>query len=500
MSFISQFRRPIHILVALTLALVFAFSSTILAFANVTLLQLSSDPYTNSTSQHKTEVEPDTFAFGSTIVSAFQVGRFFDGGSSNIGFATSTNGGKSFTSGFLPASTVFATPAGPYARASDPSVAFDAKHKVWIISWLGIVTATGPVDVLISRSTDGGLSWGSPIAVNADGHFNDKNWSVCDDTATSPFYGHCYTEFDDNTLGDLIQMSTSTDGGLTWGAGQSTANNAHGIGGQPLVQPNGTVIVPINGFAGVNFLMVSFTSADGGASWSKTNIIARVGFHHAAGGIRDSIPLPSAEMDASGKVYAVWQDCHFEPTCNASDLVLSTSTDGKSWSKLTRIPLDPRGSGVDHFFPGLAVDRSTSGSSAKLAVIFYFYPNANCTTSTCQLDVGFSTSADGGATWSSNSQLAGPMSLTWLPNTTQGFMVGDYMSTSFVGSPAFPAFAVASAPTSGGTDCQTATPNCSQAIFTVGGGLSVGGSPNPASDQTNTSSSDPDTSSSLTDQ
>src|SRR6266568_6224531 len=79
---------------------VFAFSLTPLASANVTLLQISSDPYTNSTSQHKTEVEPDTFAFGSTIVSTFQVGRFFNGGASDIGFATSTNGGKSFTNGF----------------------------------------------------------------------------------------------------------------------------------------------------------------------------------------------------------------------------------------------------------------------------------------------------------------------------------------------------------------------------------------------------------------
>jgi len=67
--------------------------------ASVTLLQVSSDPYTNSTSQHRTEVEPDTFSFGSTIVSAFQVGRFFNGGASNIGFATSSNGGKAWTSG-----------------------------------------------------------------------------------------------------------------------------------------------------------------------------------------------------------------------------------------------------------------------------------------------------------------------------------------------------------------------------------------------------------------
>lgn len=496
MSTMSVRSRTVRVAASLTtgvVALALALALAAPAFASPTLLLLSTDPYTNTTSQHKTEVEPDTLSAGSTIVSAFQVGRFFNGGASNIGFATSTNGGASFTAGFLPGSTVFATPAGPYARASDASVAFDAKHGVWLISFLGIVNPSGPVDVVVSRSTDGGLTWGSPVAVNASGHFNDKNWTTCDDTASSPFYGNCYTEYDDNTLGDLIQMSTSTDGGLTWSAGQATANSSHGLGGQPLVQPNGNVIVPIVGFnggrGGGNFLMLSFTSSDGGASWGKTHLVARISFHNPSGGIRADIPLPSGELDNAGTAYLVWSDCHFEPTCSASDIVLSTSADGQHWSTLSRIPVDPRGSGVDHFIPGLAVDRSTSGSTAHLALAYYYYPNANCTATTCQLDVGFTTSTNGGASWSASTQLAGPMSLGWLPNTTQGTMVGDYISTSFSSGQAFPAFAVANAPSGGVFD---------EGTNTVSGGLSASAGAISASDTTNAATNATPTAGSLT--
>src|SRR5947209_13541207 len=168
-------------IIALFLSLVFALSSTLIALAAEPLVKISSDPYTNPTSNHKTQVEPDTFALGNTIVSVFQSGRFFDGGASNIGWATSTNGGETWTHGFLPATTVNATPPGPYPRVSDPSIAYDARHKVWIVSYLGIVDpATGPVDVLVSRSTDGGLTWGAPVVVTKDNQFNDKNWTVCD--------------------------------------------------------------------------------------------------------------------------------------------------------------------------------------------------------------------------------------------------------------------------------------------------------------------------------
>src|SRR5215213_4087369 len=60
------------------------------------LTQIMVDPFTNASSQHKTVAEPDTFSFGSTIVSVAQEGRFFDGGASDIGFATSKNNGASW--------------------------------------------------------------------------------------------------------------------------------------------------------------------------------------------------------------------------------------------------------------------------------------------------------------------------------------------------------------------------------------------------------------------
>src|SRR5437588_7109584 len=131
-------------------------ASTAGAAASVTLLRISSDPFTNMTSMHRTEVEPDTFAFGSTIVATFQTGRFFSGGSSDIGWATSRNGGASWTRGFLPGITLYTNPPGSFPRVSDPSVAFDAKHGVWIISSIPL-TANGHVPVgLVDRSTDVG--------------------------------------------------------------------------------------------------------------------------------------------------------------------------------------------------------------------------------------------------------------------------------------------------------------------------------------------------------
>ncbi|MDP9260927.1 MAG: glycoside hydrolase [Actinomycetota bacterium] len=422
------------------------------AQANVTLTQVSADPFTNTTSQHATEVEPDTFANGSTVVAAFQVGRFFNGGGSDIGFVRSGDGGATWGApGFLPGMTFSSGAASPFERVSDPSVAYDARHGVWLISSIPLLPTTTVVPtVFVNRSTDGGTTWSNPVSIPppvSNSVDLDKNWTVCDNTATSPFYGHCYTELDNFGDGDLELMSTSTDGGATWSTPIRTDGNDKGLGGQPVVQPSGTVIVP---FESLNGTITAFHSDNGGASWSRGFKAAKTRFHRVAGDLRTS-PLPSAEIAADGTVYVAWEDCRFRKNCTANDIVFSTSTDGVNWSDPARVPIDPISSSADHFIPGLAVDRTTSGAATHLALTYYFYPDATCSGG-CQLDVGYVSSPDGGAHWSNPTPLAGPMTLGQIAQTSQGPMVGDYISTSFSGGNAATVIAVGKAPTAAAFD------------------------------------------------
>jgi hypothetical protein len=401
------------------------------------LTQVSSDPYTAGPGQHATEVEPHMLASGSTLVAAFQTGRISLGGATNIGWATSTDGGTTWTHGFLPGLTT-GEGSGPYDAASDPAVAYDAKHGIWMIAALPLSSTFQTPAVVVSRSNDG-LTWQNPVSADPAAPSSDKNWIACDSWVRSPHYGNCYLQWDDPVSRDEIFMSTSSDGGLTWGPPTATEDVAAGIGGQPLVQPNGTVVVPIE-----TSVMSAFISSDGGLTWTSPVSISNVQFHADAGGIRSG-PLPSAAADGAGTLWVVWEDCRFRSGCASNDLVYSTSTDGVNWSPVLRIPIDQTSSAVDHFIPGIGIDPATSGAGAHVGLHYYYYSQSDCTVSTCQLLVGFISSANGGLSWNTPVALTGAMLLSWLPNSQNGLMVGDYIATAFTNGVPHGVFAVASA-------------------------------------------------------
>lgn len=407
--------------------------------------QLSRDQYRNPESQHATEVEPDSYGFESTIVSVFQVGRIRDGAAANIGFATSRDAGRTWRSGLLPSLTPNSTPAGEWARASDPVIGFDAAHGVWLASSLAV--SPGRESALaFNRSTDG-VTWSAPVVATRSVARElelDKQWFVCDNWTSSPFRGRCYLAYSDFRT-NRISIQTSADGGLTWSAPVASLDNAGrsamregSPGVQPVVRPNGDVLVLY--WDGEQ--MSSIRSVDGGASFSRTNFIGHV---EAPVGLNfRAFALPVAEVDAAGTVYLAWSDCQLHTDCAGTDLMLSRSADGVQWSAPARIPTGPARDRTHDVVPGLAADPDGNG---RLALSWYrLQPGGG-------IDAFFVRSANGGGTWTAPRRLSTEtMTRQWIAQTTLGPMLGDYISTSFAGGTPVAVLALASRPSAGRLD------------------------------------------------
>ena len=87
---LSSCYRRTSVLFALLLA--FSLLMVMPAYAQFTLVKVSGDSFNNPESQHKTEVEPDTYSWGSTMMAAFQVARISGGGGADLGFAITIDG------------------------------------------------------------------------------------------------------------------------------------------------------------------------------------------------------------------------------------------------------------------------------------------------------------------------------------------------------------------------------------------------------------------------
>src|SRR4051794_16151424 len=82
------------------------------------VVQASHDDCASPLSYHASQVEPSSAAHGSTVVASFQVGRVYDGGSCDIGWARTTDG-RTWQHGLLPL-TIYGGQGATHPRPPSP--------------------------------------------------------------------------------------------------------------------------------------------------------------------------------------------------------------------------------------------------------------------------------------------------------------------------------------------------------------------------------------------
>src|SRR5262245_6372305 len=389
--------------------------------------RLSRDPYTTPSSQHETEVEPDSLTVGRTTVAAFQVGRRVDGGADNIGFAVSTDNGRTWRSGLLPGLTQESVPPGLHVRASDPVVGYDATTRTWLISTLAIQSQI--TRLTISRSSDG-FTWSNPVTAiegfSPSAVVFDKNWVVCDNGAASPKRGRCYLVYTDTVRDGSLAVLTSTDGGASWSSPVPIAVT-DAVGAIPVVRPTGELVVVFN-WGGRR--IGSSISRDGGLSFSAVVEVAEIQVNSPRG-LR-FFPLPAADVDSSGRVWVTWHDCRFDPGCDVNSVLLSSSPDGTAWGAPVAIT-----SGRNAFIPAIGIHPRTG----RVAVAYYVVrPGGG-------VDAELVQSAGRGVRFGAPRRLsAQTMRTQWMPNTVSGRMLADYISVHYAADRPLVAWVLASEP------------------------------------------------------
>jgi hypothetical protein len=385
------------------------------------------DRHVNPGSQHESEVEPDSLTVGQTTVAVFQVGRNREGGAASIGFSTSRDGGRTWREGILPGLTENTVPAGPALRASDPVIAWDGVRGVWLANSLAI--ADGVTRLTIHRSRDG-VRWSGPLdaAVAQTRRLAyDKNWITCDNGASSPFRGRCYLAY--TLVGDpddAVAVQRSDDGGRTWSAPVTQRTRVTGV--IPVVQRDGALTLV---FWSPRTGVVAIRSTDGGVTLGAPVTVSELESRNARP--FRSPPVVAADVDGAGRIAVLWQDCRFNAGCSANDVVLARSSDGVEWSGPTRVT-----TGRNAVMPTLGVEPG----SGRIAVAYYVLrPNG--------VDAELVTSANGDR-WSAPQRLnPRRMPLEWMPQTTLGRMLADYIGVSWARGRPLVVYALASPPRDG---------------------------------------------------
>lgn len=407
--------------------------------ANCTAVPTGATAYANAEVEPHLAIDPTN---PNHLVAAWQQDRMSDGGARGLATAVSVDGGTTWS---IPRASSFSQcGGGSFARTSDPWVAVNGSTVIQIgIAFSGgTLTAGARSGVLVSRSVDGGTTWGAAVPLADDDgaqFFNDKETLTID--ATDPSHAYAIWDRLDTTDRGPTVFTRSTDGGLSWSPAAVIYDpgvSRQTIGNVVVTTPDGVIHafftelgpVPGNPGATEGHLAV-MRSTDKGATWSAPVQVADL----LAVGTRvpnqPQLTVRAGEILAAfaadpldGTLYAAWQDSRFSGGAHDGIAMAWSSDGGATWSTPTRVNADPT---VPAFTPTLAVL-----PDGTVAVTYYDFRQSG--TSTFQpTDFRLAVSSDR-VTWR-ETRLAGNFDILDAPNAG-GLFVGDYQGLVGVGSTA----------------------------------------------------------------
>ncbi len=385
------------------------------------------------------------------MIASWQQDRWSNGGSQSVAGAVTFDGGKTWTNtlaAFSRCSGGSTANAGNYDRASDPwvSIAADGTAFQMALGFSGeSFTASSLSAMLVSRSTDGGRTWGNAQALVRDASatiFHDKNTLSADPTNAAFVYA-VWDRLENNIRGPAW-FTRTTDGGLSWEASRSIYDP--GSSNQTLA--NQIVVLPDSTHSANNTLVNVFLdiirigsannavgqrvrvirSTDKGATWSAPITVAEylgVGTRDPVTNdpVRDGTGVPSIAVGADGRLHVVWQDARFGRGDYDSVAYAQSRDGGLTWSAPVAVNarLD-----VAAFVPTVHVR-----SDGSIGVTYYDFRADTVDRATLPTVYRLATSNDG-LNWR-ESGVEDAFELRQAP-IARGFFLGDYQALSSNGA------------------------------------------------------------------
>ena len=331
--------------------------------------------------------------------------------------ATTQNGGRTWRRSIIPGLTTCS--GGSMDFASDPWLSTGVDGTVYFSGTSGLaISDPPPVQVVTSRSTDGGRSWHRPVTVAGMDVGNDTDAI----TASPTRPGHAYLVWAtwDHTyqppMTNFLRFSRTSDGGASWSPAvviHQPEATAIDFSGHILALPNGTLLAVFANadvVAGRGSLLAS-RSLDEGRTWQPAITIATqpVGFFpDPETGVELPQPgFPSAAVAPDGTVYVAAEGSS-SPSTGAVNIARSRDG-GRTW---TTSPLP--GVSAFAFEPAIAVD-----SHGTLGVTWQDLRSDRPGDGVLSVDVWFAQSINRGASWRQR-HVAGPFDLLTAPRGRLG--------------------------------------------------------------------------------